>query len=216
MKFYFLISGFVILLTGLWHSGCKSSKAPQLFCDTVCNQDTLRFIGNFPTRPAIMITFENCEPKKITRSYLGMGSTLTTDFGFSGVKVNKNYIRCLFNDTSAVYILFNDCVTGRGFQIKMPFNKSGVISKRASSLNNFDPKFNIAEDMVAYIDKGNVFVEEVTTGKKAMMTFGKMLDIDYNNIHETIDSAHITNRRIWMKIKIDNAWKELEKNITPE
>lgn len=67
--------------------------------------------------------------------------------------------------------------------------------------------------MIAYSDKGNVFVEELVTGKKAMMTFGKALDIDYDVIHETIDSVNITPQRIWVKVKIDGEWKELEKNI---
>ena len=36
---------------------------------------------------------------------------------------------------------------------------------------------------------------------------------DHDAIHESIDSVNITPTRIWVKVKIDNEWKEMEKNI---
>jgi hypothetical protein len=55
--------------------------------------------------------------------------------------------------------------------------------------------------LVAYTDKGNIFVEDMATGKKAMMTFGRMLaDLDYDAMHEFIDSVNITPTHIWAKI----------------
>jgi hypothetical protein len=65
-----------------------------------------------------------------------------------------------------------------------------------------------------YTDKGNIFVEDIATGKKALMTFGQQLDFDFDVIHETLDSVHITPDRIWAKVKVDKEWKTLEKNIT--
>jgi hypothetical protein len=56
----------------------------------------------------------------------------------------------------------------------------------------------------------------MTTGKKAMMTLGKAIDIDYNAIHDHVDSVNITKDRIWAKVKIDDKWEELEKKITFE
>ena len=47
-----------------------------------------------------------------------------------------------------------------------------------------------------------------------MMTFGKQLDINYEDLHQTLDSVNITATRIWAKVKIDDKWQELEKNIT--
>ena len=35
-------------------------------------------------------------------------------------------------------------------------------------------------------------------------------------IHDHIDSVNITDTRIWVKIKIGENWKELEKKITLE
>jgi hypothetical protein len=46
------------------------------------------------------------------------------------------------------------------------------------------------------------------------MTFGKQLDIDFDVVHETIDSVNITPARIWAKVKIDDEWRVLEKNVT--
>jgi hypothetical protein len=111
-------------------------------------------------------------------------------------------------------MLFNDCLTGRGYQVKLPFDKKSNISKKSSGINNFDHKFSVADDLIAYTDRGNIFVEDITTGKKEMMTFGKATDINYDVIHETIDSVNITPARIWVKVKIDGEWKVLEKNIT--
>ena len=46
---------------------------------------------------------------------------------------------------------------------------------RRSGINSFDPKFSIADGLVAYSDGGNIFVEELTTGKTATMTFGEQI-----------------------------------------
>ena len=130
--------------------------------------------------------------------------------------MNKNFVRCLFKETDFAYILFNDCVSGRGFQIKLPYDKSQSFVMKTSGINNIDPKFSISDNIVAYTERGNIYVEDITTNKKAMMTFGEKLDIDYDAIHEYIDSVNVTNSRIWVKVKVKEGWKELEKNITME
>ena len=56
----------------------------------------------------------------------------------------------------------------------------------------------------------------MSTGKKASMTFGEALDIDYDIMHASIDSVNITNTRSWAKVKIGKEWKIIEKNITLE
>lgn len=196
--------------------GCKSSGAPKTFCDTACISDTIRFTANHVLKPYVYITAKDCKPESIIRSHDAMGASLKTDFGFASVSFNKNFIQCLFSDTSYAYILFNDCATGRGYQVKLPFSKTGTISKRSSGINSLDPKFAVANDMIAYTDRGNIYVEQVSSGKKAMMTFGKGLDIDYDAIHEYIDTVNVTSERIWVKVKIDDKWTELEKKISLE
>ncbi len=98
----------------------------------------------------------------------------------------------------------------------LPFGKSGQFSKRSSGINNLDPKFAVADGMIAYTDRGNIYVEEAATGKKAMMTFGEATDMDYDVIHETLDSVNITPERIYVKIKLKGKWEELEKKISLE
>jgi hypothetical protein len=130
--------------------------------------------------------------------------------------LDKDMVHCYINDTAYAWVLFNDCKTGRGFQLRLPFNKTGNIGLKSSGINNLDPKFSVDETLLAYTDRGNIYVEDMVSGKKAMMTFGKALDIDYDNIHKWIDSVHVTPDRIWVKVKIDGDWKELEKNIKLE
>lgn len=194
---------------------CKSSSKPAVFCDTACQADTIKFTGTHSLNPYVYIAPEDCGPGKIIRGHAAMGVSLKTDFGFPGVKINKDYTRCLFNDTSYVWLLFNDCVTGRGYQVRLPFSTTGTISKRTSGINSIDPKFSVADNMIAYTDRGNIYVEDIT-GKKAMMTFGRALDIDYDAIHEHIDSVNVTPNRIWVKVKIDGKWTELEEKIVLE
>jgi len=111
-------------------------------------------------------------------------------------------------------LIFNDCLTGQGFITKVPFNKTDNIFRKNSAFNSTDPKFHVDESLVAYTDKGNVFVEDMTTGKKATVTFGKMVEtFDYTDMHATVDSVNITPTKVWVKIKIDNEWKEISKAI---
>ena len=139
-----------------------------------------------------------------------------TDLLGASFRLDKQHMRCVFRDTSYVWVLFNNCTTGRGYFLKIPFGKKGNISPKASAINNIDPKFSVSDGLAAYTDRGNIFIEEMVTGKKAMMTFGEDLGPDYNAIHETIDSVNITPRRVWVKIKTKNGWTEKEKMINLE
>ena len=217
-----LIISFVIAaLLAITITGCKSpsANAPALFCDTTCLKDTIKFNGDFKLKPYIYISAANCRPDTLIWSYKGMGINRKTGFTYllnNTVNINKDYIRCVFNDTSNAWLLFNDCATGRGYQLRLPFNKTADIGRKSSGINNIDKKFSIADNLVVNTDRGNIYVEDMMTGKKAMMTFGQKLDIDYDAIHEFIDSVNITNNRIWVKVLIDKKWKELEKAITLE
>lgn len=196
---------------------CKSKSGPKTFCDTACFKDSVKFTGEYKLKPYVYISARNCQADTLIWSYSGMGVNRKvglSDFLGSAVHLNKDYIRCVFNDTAYAWLLFNDCATGRGYQLKLPFNKTATIGRKSSGINNLDPKYSIDNNMVAYTDRGNIFVEEIATGKTAQMTFGKGLDIDYDNLHEFIDSVKVTPTHIWVKVKIDNKWTELQKDIT--
>lgn len=194
-------------------SSCKSSstEAPKTLCDTACLKDTIKFTGEHKLKPYVYITVNNCQPDSLIWSYTGMSADRKTKFDYSSAKMNKDFVRCVFKDTAFAYILFNDCSTRRGFQIKLPYDKKQSFAMRTSGINNIDPKFSIGDNLVAYTDRGNIYIEDITTGKKAMMTFGEKLDIDYDDIHQYIDSVNVTNSRIWAKVKVKDGWKELEK-----
>jgi hypothetical protein len=196
---------------------CKSSSGsgPKSFCDTVCLKDSIKMTGDHKLKPYVYITAKDCKADSLIWSYQGINNRKT---GFTyllntTVNINKDFARCYFRDTAVAYLLFNDCATGRGFQIKLPFDKKQNFGLKSSGINNFDPKFSVADNLLVNTDRGNIYAEDMQTGKTAMMTFGKKLDIDYDNIHEYIDSVNITNDRIWVKVLVDNKWTELEKKI---
>jgi hypothetical protein len=181
--------------------------------------DTLKFSGEDKMKPYVYISAKDCQADTLLWSFTGMEVNRKvglSDFLNTKVYLNKDYVRCFFKDAAYAWLLFNDCSNGRGYSLKLPFNKTDDIGRKSSNINSLDKKFSIADNMVAYTDRGNIFVEDMATGKKAMMTFGQNLDIDYDAIHDYIDSVNITNTRIWVKVMIDKKWKELEKNITLE
>ena len=194
-----------------------SASGPAMFCDTACLGDTLRFNGDGKLKPWVAITASECRADTIAWSYDGMGVNRKiglADLLNNQVYINRNYARAVFNDTNAVLVMFNDCQTGRGYQLKLPFNKTANIGRKGSALNNLDPKFAVDESLLAYTDRGNIFIEDILTGQQAMMTFGEALDIDYDDIHAHIDSVNVTRNRIWVRVKKGDTWEELESKIT--
>lgn len=207
------------LVIGLSILSCKSSgpATPPVFCDTACFSDTVRFTGTDKLAPYVIISAKNCEADTISWSYAGMDKNKKMgleDFLNKKVYLNKDYVRCFFKDADYAWLLFNDCSNGRGYSLKLPLKAEGNISRKTSNINSLDKKFSVADNLVAYTDRGNIFVEDMATGKTAMMTFGQNLDIDYDYLHDYIDSVNVTNSRIWVKVKVGKEWKELKKDIT--
>ena len=202
----------------LFACGNKNTESAKMFCDTACLTDTIKFKKeDHRLQPYLYISTKNCLPDSVIWSYSGLGNNRKLsfdDFGLKKFVINKNAMTTYFADTSYLWWLFNDCATGRGYMAKIPFNKSQKILRKGSALNKFDPKYAVADGLAVYTDKGNIFVEDMATGKTAMMTFGKMLEMDYDYVHDYIDSINITPTRIWAKVMLDKEWKPLEKSIT--
>ncbi len=213
-----LIIPFAVLIMMAWSfSACNSSSAPPTFCDTSCLTDSIKFVKEeHPLKPYVYISASDCVADTITWSFTDMGINRKMglpDLVGTAVRLHKDNVSCFIKDTSYAWVLFNDCSNGRGYSLKIPFNKKENIGRKSSAINKFDPKFSIAEGMVAYSDRGNLFVEDMATGKTAMMTFGAKVDIDYDAIHETVDSVNVTPTRLWAKVKLGKEWKTFEKNI---
>jgi len=195
-------------------SSCSNSGGgnQKTICDTVCLKDSIKFRDDQNKfKPYVFISAKNCNADTLRWGYVGGPKT---SLSFKKYKLNKDFTSCFINDTSYAWLLFNVCETGRGYIYKLPYSKAVSFSMSSAAINGFDPKFSVAKGMVAYTDKGNILVEEMATQKKATMTFGKPIEIDLDFIHDVIDSVNITPTHIWAKVKIDNEWKELQKDIT--
>jgi hypothetical protein len=212
---------FIVLFAALFFlhafTACNSSAPPATFCDTACLKDTIKFTeSSHPLQPYVYISPSDCGPGQVILSHgaMDMNRKISfSDLAGTGVRLNKNNVSAFIKDTSYVWLTFNDCLTGRGYIIKIPFNKTDKIRRKATAFTSFDPKYSIAPGLVAYTDKGNLFVEDMTTGKTAMMTFGKELDIDFEAMHEHIDSVNVTPTHVYAKVKIGEDWKELQQNV---
>jgi len=188
----------------------NSSGANRSFCDTACMKDSVKFVeDNNLLKPYVYISAKNCTGDTLTWGYIGQNKNILFNY-----KLNKEYTRCIFKDTAFALLIFNTCENGRGYFLKLSYNRKASFRKSTSAINNFDPKFSVADSLLAYTDKGNIFVEHIWTGKKATVTFGKQIDFDFDAIHETLDSVKITGNRVWAKFKVDGEWKTMEKSIT--
>ncbi len=217
MRLFLLLSAIALIVLFSTFSACKSSTVSSAFCDTACLADSIKFINeDHPLNPYVYISASDCIADTLTWSYIDMGIDRKLglpDLVGTAVRLNKENVSCYIKDTSYAWLSFNDCSNGRGYLLKIPYNKKENISRKTSALNNFDPKFSVAEGLVAYSDRGNLFVEEMATGKTAMMTFGEKVDIDYDAIHETVDSVSISTTHVWARVKLSKDWKIFEKNI---
>jgi hypothetical protein len=204
--------------TLLWslHS-CKSSSAPPSFCDTACLKDTIKFSDEAnPLKPYVYISARNCSADSLIWNHLDMGVNRKmgiVDLVGAPVKLNPSAVACYIKDTSYAWLTFNDCSNGRGYLLKIPFNKKENISRKSSAINSLDPKYSVDPSLVAYSDRGNLFAEDKVTGKSAMITFGERIEINYDAIHDFIDSVNITPTRFWARVKIADGWKEIEKAV---
>ncbi|HEX7846354.1 MAG TPA: hypothetical protein VF476_11190, partial [Chitinophagaceae bacterium] len=106
-----------IALVFAWSfTACKSS-APPSFCDTACINEPITFQHPSADSPFVTISLTNCMPDTITWSHRMLDSK--RKMGFEELvgktaRLNKDFVKCYFNDTSYAWLRFNDCNTGRG------------------------------------------------------------------------------------------------------
>jgi hypothetical protein len=215
MRFLFSIITVSVLFASC--SGNKQGASAQLLCDTTCNTDSFKFAGDHKLKPFVTISVNNCIADTLTFSHNAMPSSRQIHMGtYLGhlVRLNKSAISAYFKDTSYVWLTFNDCATGRGYLLQLPFNKKESIRKMSSAINSFDKKFVVPDDLRAYADYSTLYVEDIATGKTEKITFKEEYKIDWDNIHETIDSVNISHNRIFVQLKKGGQNVPLEKNIS--
>ncbi|HZF64603.1 MAG TPA: hypothetical protein VEZ55_08965 [Chitinophagaceae bacterium] len=215
MKSLFFLLPLTLLLAYCTNDN-KGGAQSKVFCDTTCSNDSFNFKGNHKMNPFVWISSENCTADTITWSYdylqadrqMHMGTLLG-----NLVRLNREALSCYFKDTSYAWLTFNDCLTGRGYLIQLVYDKSKSVRKMSSAINSFDKKFVLPDNLRAYCDYSTIYVEDITKDKKELMTFKEEYKIDFNNIHETIDSVNITNNRIFVQLIKDGQKVPLEKQI---
>lgn len=209
-----LLATFILSLA----ASCSNNEAAtaKTFCDTTCNTDTLVFKGDHKLNPYVSISQKNCLADTLTWTHDLLPSKRQMQLSIlldNTIRINKAAVDCFIKDTSYAYVTFNDCVTGRGYLLKLPFNKKENINKVTSALTAFDKKFVVPDDMRAYADYSTIYVVDVNTGKEERMTFKEEYDIDFNDVHKVIDSINVSHNRIFVLLNKNGQQLPLEKNI---
>ncbi len=207
---------FFIFASVIFASCNNSGSSAKTFCDTTCKSDSFRFKNSSNVVSSVTISVKNCAPDSVSWTHGGLSTARQVaieDLTNQPVRLNASALSCVINDTSHAWLTFNDCITGRGYFFKLPFNKTNDVNKMTGALNSFDPKFSVAPDLRAYTDRGSIYVIDINTGKEAMMTFKETYDIDFNKIHEVVDSVNVTNKRIYVALKKEGKVVPIEKVI---
>jgi hypothetical protein len=214
MKFLLLLSLAVVFFT----SCSNNSKSGATFCDTTCRNDTFMFEGDDRLRQEVSISVRGCEAD--TLNYTHIGKDKMRKMGMkdllkgNSVRLHESAIEGVIRDTSTAWISFNDCISGRGYLLKINLGYTGGVNILSGALNRFDKKFSIDPDLRAYTDRGNIYVDNVKTGETAQMTFKEEYkEMDFNDVHKVLDSINVTRSRIWVKLIKEGKPVELEKKI---
>ena len=213
MKFLILLFTLVLFLVSC---DDKSSSSTATFCDTACNNDTLMYTGEHKLKPRVIISAKNCTGDSITWTHDALPANRQMHMGTlldNLVRLNKSAVSFFIKDTSYAWIAFNDCNTGRGYLLHLPFDKKQTLRKMSSAINSFDKKFVVPDDLRAYADYSTIYVEDINTGKKEQMTFKEEYKINFNNIHEVIDSVNVSHDRIFVQLIKNGEKLPLEKQI---
>ena len=214
MKSIVTIIGCVLLLASC--SNNSNQGTAKTFCDTACNTDTLKFEGEHRFNPMVSISQKNCLADTLSWTHDGLPSKRQMQLPTllnNPVRVNKAAVSCFIIDTSYAWLSFNDCVTGRGYLLKLPFNKKQNINKISSAINSFDKKFVVPDDLRAYADYSTIYVVDINSDKKEQMTFKEQYNIDFNTVHDVIDSVNISRDRIFVLLKKNGQDVPIEKKI---
>jgi hypothetical protein len=210
---------FLLLTLAFFVAACNNegSSTAKTFCDTACNNDTFKFSGDYKLMPRVTITVKNCMADSITWTHDVLPANRQMHMGtlLDGlVRLNKSAISCFIKDTSYAWVAFNDCTTGRGYLLQLPFDKKQSVRKMSSAINSFDKKFVVPDDLRSYADYSTIYVEDINSGQKQQMTFKEEYKIDFNNIHEVIDSVNISRNRIFVQLIKNGEKIQLEKTIS--
>ena len=184
----------------------KETVSAAPFCsDTSCIADPIiTELG----KAKVQVVFNNCTIDSIHWTNNGakaQQSIVFKEYIGREIKVSKEKIKVIVNDDKYAWLVANDCATGRGFVVKMPFTKEGTLGKYASALTNFDPKFKLEDGLVAYYDNTFIYVQDMATQKvaKTLLSDVGVRNINFDEAHSVVDSVNITKSNIFAILNID-------------
>jgi hypothetical protein len=199
-------------------SSCNNSGSEaKTFCDTACRTKPFEFSASHPLEPRVTISVRNCLADTLTWTHKEMQSSSQVQLGGffnESIRISESAVDVYFKDTSYAWLSFNNCETGRGYLVKMPFNKAQNIRRMNKALNRFDPKFNVAADMRAFADNSNIYVVNVNNDHQDTLKLGGTYEIDFDDVHKTIDSVHITPTKIFARMIKDGKPVDVQREIT--
>lgn len=201
---YLLPTAIIILVLALISCSSKKDTIVSL-CKDPCLKDTLKFNGEHELNPYLYIVPANCFADTLVWSHKLMindRKIVMSEYTKRDVMLGPETAQAFFKDTSYVWLMFNDCNSGRGYVLQLPYNKSQAIKSYSSALNRFDPKFSVSDGLIAYADYSFLYIQDMNTGKtEQVLLSDKELEIDFNEIHKTFDSINVTRNRVWVKME---------------
>jgi len=195
---------------------CSEEPKPVTLCEKPCVSDTLNFaLTDNEFEPYVKLVPGNCFIDTVIWSHKKIENRrkihLSTFIGEIPA-VDKSTIKCYIRDTSYAFLVFNDCLTRRGYWMKLPYSSEISLEKSVSAINSADPRYSVEEGLLCYKANNTVYVQEIMTGKVAEVTVPSPT-LDYETMYEIIDSVNITRNRIFMNLKDGGSVKPFEKTI---
>ncbi len=204
------ISNIAFALSFTWMltacGGEATETASEPFCkDSSCMSEPIRVTSDAPGKPFVNVTFKDCKIDSIHSDKSGKGLSskiIFSEFIPNEIKPSKEAFQIDIIGSSHAWMRFNDCATGRGYAIKLAFDENGSAQKITTAINNFDPRYKVADSLVAYYDNTFIYIRDMNTDKVAqqLLTDVGVRNHDVNKPHSLIDSVNITKEKIYAKI----------------
>lgn len=194
----------------------NKEEAPVTLCDKPCVSDTLSFsLPQNEFEPFVKLIPSNCLVDTVVWSSKVMPTKrkihLSTMLGMIP-SLDKSTIKCYIKDTSFAFLVFNDCLTRRGFWLKLGLGLKGEMEKSLSSFNPADPRYKVEEGLIYYKANNTFFVQDIMSGKKASVELPSP-KLEFDNTYEVVDSVNVSRSRIYMKLNDEGKEVNFEKSI---
>jgi len=215
MKLFNIASVLLILILAGCGGAETTETAAKTFCkDSSCMADPIKVTSNAPGKPFVNVTFNDCKIDSIHFEKTGgvKSDIVFAEFIPNEIRPTNDAFKIDMIEGKHAWMRFNDCPTGRGYALKLAFDGKGTTQKLTTALNNFDPKYKVADGLVAYYDNTFIYVQDMVSDKKAqqLLTDVGVRNHDVNDPHSLIDSLNITKENIYAKILFDG--KTIEHN----